>query len=255
MTDTPHHARLGALNAPLPARTQSDPARVLVVEDEQDVGELMVAGLQRHGHSATLVSNAADAWTRLAHGDVDLVILDVRLPGESGLDLSRRIRAASDLPVIMVSGAGALADRVAGFDAGADDYVVKPVHHAELGRRVDAVLRRARRAVPQSVAGPHGLALDVRTSEAVLGSRRVRLTRSEAGLLGALFEHAGSAVTAEDLCREVWGYEALADPNFLQQHISRLRRKLRSLGIEYEVIRTVYGVGYLVDPEKPSGSN
>ena len=230
-----------------------DPARVLVVEDDHDVGELIAAGLERHGHSATLVRDAAGAWQRLEHDEFDLVILDVRLPGESGLDLCRRLRVSGELPIIMVSGAGSLADRVAGFDAGADDYVVKPVHPAELGRRVDAVLRRARRPSPPSLLGPRGLELDVRAGEAVLGDRRVRLTRSEVGLLGSLLGRAGAAVPAEDLCRQVWGYEAVADPNFLQQHISRLRRKLRSLGLMEEIIRTVYGVGYRVDSVPPDG--
>ena len=248
MTEEPQkvggQARTGRAEAPAPPR-----ACVLLVEDNSMTGDVLVAGLAAHGYAVEIAPTLRRARRRLGEDRFDVVLLDIRLPDGSGLELLNEIRADSALPVIVVSGADSLADRVAGFDAGADDYVVKPLYPLELARRLDAVLRRAGPPAAEMIAGPDGLMLNVGNLEVTLRGHSVRLTRSEAGLLRALLERPGVALPSDDLSRRIWNYESAGDPNFIQQHISRLRRKLRSIGAE-DVITTIYGVGYAIgDPE------
>lgn len=220
-------------------------ARVLLVEDNPLTGGVLVAGLATHGYEVELAPTLRRARARLQAVRFDLVLLDVRLPDGSGLELCAELRAHGDIPVVIVSGADTLPERIAGFDAGADDYVVKPLYPLELARRLDAVLRRAGAARSELVPGPAGLTLDLGALEVRRGEQRVRLTRSEAGLLRVLLERPGVAIGAHELSHRIWDYEAVGDPNFIQQHISRLRRKLRAVGVDH-VIQTVYGVGYAV---------
>lgn len=220
--------------------------RLLVVEDDPLSRELLVNSLRAYGYEVETVDSTRSARARLAVGAIDLVLLDVSLPGESGLALSADLRDSLRIPVIVVSGSEGLSERIAAFEAGADDFVPKPFHVSELAARVEAVLRRTgRRSRSGVVTGPRGMVLNVMAGEVGLGEARVRLTRSEVVLLRVLLESAGEAVSSEALSREVWDYADAGDVNFIQQHVSRLRRKLKQIGID-DLIETVYGGGYRV---------
>lgn len=228
--------------------------RILLVEDDPGIGELMTSALSYHGHEVELAPSLESARQHLARATYDLAMLDVRLPDGSGLSLCSELRSSSDIPIIIVSVADSLEDRIAGFDAGADDYVTKPFYARELSMRVAALLRRSSTRDEELLAGPQGLQLDVTVGDAKVGERRVRLTRSEAGVLAALLRSAGSVVSAEEICRQVWRYQSVGDANFVQQHVSRLRRKLRGIGLPRDLVRTVYGSGYTIDSDGDPGS-
>lgn len=220
-------------------------AKVLLVEDDALAVELIEAVLERAGHRVFVARSATYARRLLANEGLDLVLLDLGLPDASGLALCAEIVRSHRIPVIIVSGAGTPDERIAGFDAGADDYIPKPAHPVEMLRRVEAVLRRCGfEAASTVLTTPQGLALDLRAGVATLGGQRVVLTRSETNLLRLLIEHQGTAVSSEELTRRVWNYESTGETNFLHKHMSRLRGKLRSIGFDTAALRTVYGVGY-----------
>ncbi|MDO9453058.1 MAG: response regulator transcription factor [Stagnimonas sp.] len=228
-------------------------ARILVVEDHPLTGPAIQQALAMDGFEVELAGTLARARARFEAGTPDIVILDVHLPDGSGLSLCSHFRQTTSVPIIVVSGADTVEDRIAGFDAGADDYVVKPIHIAELSRRVDAVLRRAGVRPAEAVLyGSGGMELHLDSGEARRGGASVRITRSEVGILRALLIRNGVPVQPDDLCREVWGYSALADANFIQQHVSRLRRKLHKIDAG-DLIQTAYGVGYVI-PARTSSS-
>lgn len=220
-------------------------SRILLVEDNQRACDILEAMLTSSGHEVMTAGTVAEAETSLDGQAFDLVVLDIGLPDGSGLDVCAELRRRGGPPVIITSAAGTPEERIAGFDAGADDYVPKPLHPVELIRRVDAVLRRTGFEVNRSViAAPHGLELDLRTGIALYGEQSVTLSRSETALLRLLAERVGTAQSTDELIRRVWNYEDIGDSNFLHQHMSRLRKKLQSIGYPADTIRTVYGVGY-----------
>jgi len=235
-------------------RPLPDAVRVLVVEDDQVIVDLISEGMSRRGYAVEATDSTQNARARLMSGQFDIVLLDVGLPGESGLALCADLRDTLKLPVIIISGADRIAERIAAFDAGADDFVPKPFHVVELCARVEAVLRRSgRRDRSGVIDGPRGLVLNLTACEISKEDAHARLTRSEVVLLRVLLENSGSPVSAETLSHEVWDYQVAGDANFIQQHISRLRRKLQQIGVE-DLIETVYGVGYRVSLPALSGS-
>jgi len=231
-----------------------DAIRVLLVEDDPIVVELISEGMSRRGYIVDATHSTHNARARLMSGQFDIVLLDVALPGESGLALAADLRDTLKIPVIIISGADRIDERIAAFDAGADDFVSKPFHVAEICARVEAVMRRSGRRERSGVmSGPRGLVLNLTACEISKGDVRVRLTRSEVVLLRVLLENAGSAVSGDTLSREVWNYQVAGDANFIQQHVSRLRRKLQQVGVD-DLVETVYGGGYRVPLPGLSGN-
>lgn len=221
---------------------------LLLVDDDSLVRETIGGMLRADGAAVTAVGSAEAALTLLGQTPFDLMILDVGLPGLSGFEALRHLREASDIPVMMLTGAGSLAERVAGFDLGADDYVLKPVEVQELRRRVRALLRRARGANNRPVdalQGPSGLTLRLRSHEALVNGAVVDLTPKEFDVLRLLLDRRGDVVSPDELSRVVWGYETFGSRNFVEAHISRLRAKLTKSGAP-EVVITIRGVGYVV---------
>jgi DNA-binding response OmpR family regulator len=213
-------------------------ARVVLVEDEPSVLGALEQALTGEGLTVSTFSDFADPAEILATAP-DLAVLDVILPSGDGFELARRIRTRRDLPVIFLTARSSVEDRIAGFDLGADDYLVKPFAVEELLARVRAVLRRT---------GRLGSTLDVGDvlvdEEAGLGSRRgqdLGLTSTELRLLAFLVRHRGAVLSKSQLLTQVWGYEAY-DPNVVEVHISALRRKLEAHGPR--IIHTVHGLGY-----------
>lgn len=229
----------------------AQPWRILVIEDQAQTGEVLNGALRAAGYETRWAQGARRARQFLDSEEFDLVLADVRLPDGSGLDLCSELRTRSQTPVILVSSADTPRDRIAGFEAGADDYVVKPFHLFELRKRIEAVLRRTGTRRPEALEGPRGLRLHIGTGEVEYRGQRLRLTRSEVGILQVLMEQPDHAHSPVDFSGRVWGYENLPDANFVQQHISRLRRKLATLGLE-GLIATVYGMGYSLSTDPPA---
>ncbi|MEZ5100879.1 MAG: response regulator transcription factor [Thermoleophilia bacterium] len=213
--------------------------KVLLVEDEAIIAAPLVEGLEHEGFEVVHASTGADA---LAAGDVDLVLLDLRLPDVDGYELCRTIRRDSDVPIIMITSRGEEVDRVIGLELGADDYVVKPFGFRELMARIRAVLRRtqprAEAAEPVVVVGP--LELDQRARRVTVGGREVSLTCKEFDLLTLLANEAGAVVTRRRVLEEVWDTQWGGGARAIDVHLAALRRKLG----DRRWIETVRGVGF-----------
>lgn len=227
----------------------SAPASVLVVDDEPAVREALVRALALEGHTVLEACDGQEALDLLAEQRVDLVLLDVAMPRIDGLEACRRLRAAGDhTPVLMITARDAVSERVAGLDAGADDYLVKPFALAELRARVRALLRRQVRAEPRGVAPTltfDDLRIDLASLEVTRGARRLELTRTELELLRFFLEHPRQVLTRTQLFEGVWGYDFGPSSNALGVYIGYLRRKLEQDG-ESRLLWTVRGLGYIL---------
>jgi len=231
------------------SRSVASAPRIFVVEDESDLAVLLCYNLESEGYVVESVERGDEAELRLAEDPPDLVILDWMLPGVSGLEICRRLRARDDtrtLPVIMLTARGEEAERVRGLSVGADDYVVKPFSVPELMARVKALLRRSRpeRLADRLAAGD--LDLDRETHRVRRGSREIHLGPTEFRLLEYLLEKPGRVFTRAQLLDGVWGRAAEIDERTVDVHVGRLRKAL-SRGRERDPIRTVRGTGYAFD--------
>jgi len=218
--------------------------RILVVEDEAKVAAFLRRALEEEGHAAEVAGDGEEGLTRALTGEYDLLILDHRLPGLSGLDLCRRVRAAGlDVPTLMVTARDAVEDRVAGLDAGADDYLPKPFALDELLARVRALLRRAHPGPSplDATLTVDDLSLDSRTRQAVRGERRADLSAREFALLDYLMRNARRPVTRSMIAQHVWGFDFDHGSNVIDVYIRALRRKLDP---DQTLIRTLRHVGY-----------
>lgn len=221
-------------------------ARILLIEDDTDIRGIVSNALQGLGWETFPVGSGEEALAVFARMPFDLVVLDLGLPGISGIDVLRQLRARSEVPVLVMSAAGGLDDRVAGFDFGADDYVVKPFELAELERRIRAVLRRSTGPRPDDVLhGPEDIRLMLRAHEAFVGDKQVHLTPKEFDVLRVLLSRRGEVIAPDDLSVEIWGYETFGSRNYVEAHVSRLRSKLAEAGAS-DVVGTIRGVGYMV---------
>jgi two-component system, OmpR family, phosphate regulon response regulator PhoB len=227
------------------AATSTSP-RILVVEDESDLALLLAYNLEAEGYVAECVERGDEAELRLAENPPDLLILDWMLPGVSGLEICRRLRAREGtrtLPVIMLTARGEEGERVRGLSVGADDYVVKPFSVPELMARVRALLRRSR---PERIAdrlSAGDLDLDRETKRVRRGVRDVHLGPTEFRLLEYLLEKPGRVFSRAQLLDGVWGLSVEIDERTVDVHVGRLRKAL-SRGRERDPIRTVRGTGY-----------
>ena len=217
--------------------------RVLVVDDEATILEFLSLGLGYEGFS---VETATDGPAALAAADrfrPDLVLLDWMLPGLDGVAVCRRLRAKGDIGIVMLTARGEVDDRVAGLDAGADDYVPKPFRFQELLARIRAVLRR-RDIVLHRVLSAGDVSLDRGTREVRRDGRPVELTPREFDLLDLLLAHPGQVFPRETILNRLWGYTFAGDSNVIDVHISSLREKLGDR--PPKLIQAVRGVGYVV---------
>ena len=213
--------------------------RILIVEDDNTIGEPLTKGLAREGFTVERVATGAAA---LEAGPVDLVLLDLGLPDLDGYEVCRRIRAVSDVPIIVITARGEEVDRVIGLELGADDYLVKPFGFRELVARIRAVTRRTA-ARSERTAGPlrvGPLEIDQRTHRVTVGGEDVALTRKEYELLAFLASDPGAVRTREDIIDEVWDPHWYGPTKTLDVHVASLRRKLG----DPAWIETVRGVGY-----------
>jgi len=225
---------------------------VLVVDDEEVVRDVIVRYLEREGFDHLQAADGDEARRVISDHQLDLVILDVMLPGMNGLDVCRWIRASGDLPVILLTARGEETDRIIGLELGADDYVVKPFSPRELVERVKAILRRAARVTPSGptqldVAGLH---IDAATREVVRDGEALTLTATEFELLWCLASHPRVVFSRQQLLSRVWGYEAGLDAgtSTVTVHVRRLREKIERDPSAPALITTVWGVGYRFEP-------
>jgi two-component system, OmpR family, response regulator RegX3 len=212
--------------------------RVLVVEDDDSIAEPLVTGLRRESFVVERVATGAAA---LAAAPADMVLLDLGLPDIDGYEVCRRLRAVSDVPIIVVTARGQEVDRVVGLELGADDYLVKPFGLRELIARIRAVARRSEtRVVAPDQRRVGGVELDVRTRRVTVDGPEVELTRKEFDLLALLMEEPGATRTRDEIMESVWDAHWYGPTKTLDVHIAALRRKLG----DPTLIETVRGVGF-----------
>ncbi|MER7013338.1 response regulator transcription factor [Saccharopolyspora sp. NPDC000359] len=230
--------------------------RILVVDDDRAVRESLRRSLQFNGYQVELAADGQQALDQLAASRPDAMVLDVMMPRLDGLEVARRLRSTGDdLPILVLTARDAVSDRVAGLDAGADDYLPKPFALEELLARLRALLRRA--SPPEAGPDEHpaalrfaDLELDPGTREVRRGERPISLTRTEFALLELLMAHPKQVLTRSRLLEDVWGYDFPTSGNALEVYIGYLRRKTEAEG-ESRLIHTVRGVGYVLRETPP----
>jgi two-component system response regulator MprA len=215
--------------------------RLLIVEDEAAVRDALVRALETEGYELDLAEDGMEALAKMAHTPADAIVLDVMLPGVDGLEVARRLRGQRNaVPILMLTARGAVGDRVAGLDAGADDYLVKPFALAELHARLRALMRRTGLSGELEFAD---LTLDPGTREVRRGARPIELTVTEFNLLELFMRNPRQVLRRSLIYDRVWGYDFGPDSHALDVYIGYLRRKLEADG-EPRLIHTVRGVGY-----------
>jgi two-component system response regulator MprA len=229
----------------VPAGNATPPTgRVLVVEDDQSVRDAVARALRYEGYDVRTAVDGDDGLAHVADDDPDVVVLDVLMPGMDGLAVCRRLREQGDLrPVLMLTARHEVTDRVAGLDAGADDYLVKPFALDELLARLRALLRRTSVTGGSQVMTYQDLSLDPQRRQAWRGTRELGLTKTEFDLLELLLVNANIVVTRDTIYERIWGYEFETSSKSLDVYIGYLRRKTEAGG-EPRMIRTIRGVGY-----------
>jgi two-component system response regulator ResD len=230
-----------------------------VVEDDRTVAEVVVGYLQRAGFEAQHAPDGQAALDLAERVPPDLVVLDLMLPGIDGLEVCRRLRKTSQVPVIMLTALGEESDRVLGLEVGADDYVTKPFSPRELVLRVQAVLRRGNGAAPVStpstVLRSGDLTVDVTGHRATKGDQQLALTSREFDLLAFFLAHPSEAFTRAQLMERVWGW-TYGDQSTVTVHVRRLREKVEDNPAAPTRLVTVWGVGYRFDPPgAPAGAS
>ncbi|MCM0753884.1 response regulator [Desulfovibrio aminophilus] len=221
--------------------------RILVIDDDTRLQDLLREYLQAEGFEVSAHHDGRTALAAAEQAAPDLVVLDIMLPGQNGLDILRDLRQDSRLPVIMLTARGDDADRIVGLELGADDYLAKPFNPRELLARIRAVLRRAE--APQPETPPRlevaGLKLDAGRQELTVEGERIPLSSTETRLLGELMRHPGTEFSRDDLMRRVWGREFVTYDRSIDVHISKLRGILKPFPAHADRIRTVWGKGYI----------
>lgn len=228
-------------------------ARILAVEDEEALAALLEYNLTQEGFAVQVATDGDEAMLAIDEDKPDLVLLDWMLPGLSGIEICRRIRARSelrDIPVIMLTARGEESDRIRGLDTGADDYLTKPFSIPELVARVRALLRRVRPTISSEVATFGDLMLDRETRRVHRATREVHLGPTEFRLLDCLMQRPGRVYSREQLLDIVWGRDVYVEARTVDVHVGRLRKAINRRG-ERDPIRTVRAAGYALDETYP----
>ncbi len=227
--------------------------RILVVEDEANIASFVAMYLKKAGYDVEIAASAAEALAKADGDSPALVVLDLMLPDLDGIDVCRRIRQRSDVPILMLTARDDDVDKIIGLEVGADDYLTKPFNPRELVARVKTILRRAapKRREPETGSLEHGrLRIDAGRREVTVGGDEVQLAPKEFDLLWELLDHRGLVLTRDQLLERVWGYTFAGDTRTVDVHVRQLRRKLG----EACPIVTVWGVGYKAAPARDAVS-
>lgn len=218
--------------------------KVLLVDDEPTILEMVETKLRREGYSVFTAETAEDGMRLYRQVRPDILLLDVMLPQRSGFDLCKAIRKESQVPIIFMTARAGEADRVAGLDLGADDYVVKPFNLGELAARVKAILRRASSDKPVEIVEAGNLKIDPARHLATLGSKELVLSPKEFALLYFLVRNAGQVFSRDTLLDRVWGQDAFVSPRTVDVHMRWLRERIEESPSHPARLQTVRGVGY-----------
>jgi two-component system response regulator CpxR len=224
-------------------------ARILLIDDDQQLGRMLADYLAPEKLALTACSSGEEGLDTLQRETFDLLILDIMLPGISGLDVLKKVRHEGDLPVVMLTARGDDVDRIVGLEIGADDYLPKPFNPRELVARIKAILRRSQRT--DEGTGLHelgGIALNLRTRQCSVDGNALRLTGTEFEILRCLLETPGDVVSKERLSERALGRRLLPYDRSIDTHISNLRGKLERAGNDAITIQNQRGVGYLLIP-------
>jgi two-component system alkaline phosphatase synthesis response regulator PhoP len=222
---------------------------VLVVEDESSIASFVALYLKNAGYTVRTVANGSDALTHVAAESPSLIVLDLMLPDIDGIEVCRRIRKSSDVPILMLTARDEDVDKIIGLEVGADDYLTKPFNPRELVARVKSILRRAapeRRQLESKVLNHGDLSVDAGRREVRVGEEEIQLAPKEFDLLWELLDHRGLVLTRDQLLERVWGYTFAGDTRTVDVHVRQLRRKLG----DASPVVTVWGVGYKVSPAR-----
>jgi two-component system response regulator CpxR len=224
-------------------------ARILMIDDDRELGEMITDFLAADHLDVTTTHTGEDGIDAFEAGSFDLLILDIMMPGISGLDVLKRVRQSSNVPVIMLTARGDDVDRIIGLEFGADDYLPKPFNPRELLARIKAILRRSQPpGDTEEVLQLGAIRLDTRTHKARVGENELRLTGTEFEILKCLLETPGKVVNKERLSERALGRRLLPYDRSVDTHISNLRGKLERAGNRNETIQNQRGVGYLLIP-------
>jgi two-component system response regulator RegX3 len=221
-------------------------ARVLIVEDEEAIADALAFSLRGEGFDVDAVANGETALAAAREQSYDVMILDLMLPGISGIEVCRRVRAESAIPILMLTARTAEVDRVVGLDAGADDYVAKPFSTPELISRVRAILRRQELERRKTVRRAAGLELDLDRHAARIDGVSIPLTPSEFRLLSYLAEHAGRVCSRRELMQHLWDSAYVGDERAVDVHVANVRRKIETDPSNPTRLVTVRGAGYIL---------
>ena len=222
---------------------------ILVVEDETSIASFVSAYLKNAGYAVRTSLNAQSALVEIASEMPSLIVLDLNLPDGDGVELCRRIRKSSDVPILMLTARDEDVDKIIGLEVGADDYMTKPFNPRELVARVKSVLRRTspERRKTEAAELRHGeLVINAGKREVYVGDEEIRLAPKEFDLLWELLDHRGIVLTRDQLLERVWGYTFAGDTRTVDVHVRQIRRKLG----DASPIVTVWGVGYKVASER-----
>ena len=220
---------------------------ILLIEDEKPVQRFLAASLPSHGYRLLAAATGQEGLARAADYNPDVILLDLGLPDMDGLDVTRRLREWSSVPIIVISARGQETDKIAALDAGADDYLTKPFSTGELLARVRVALRHAARTAdgsPQPTFLVGELRVDLAARRVYAGAEEVHLTPIEYKLLAVLVRYAGKVLTHQQLLREVWGEHHVEDTHYLRVHLAQLRRKIEPDPAQPRYLLTETGVGY-----------
>jgi DNA-binding response OmpR family regulator len=220
---------------------------LLFIEDDDAIRVALSLALEDEGYSVRDAANGTDGLAAFDRQPVDLVLLDLRLPDMSGFEVCRSLRAKSIVPIIIITAQTDTVDMVAGLEAGADDYVTKPVVPKELAARIRSLLRRVHlQDTPQRAQPSKFGDIEVRRDQGIVlkGGREINLTKTEYRLLCEFADHAGAVLSRDQLLERVWGYEYLGDSRLVDAHVRRLRVKVEDHPDEPRLIVTARGVGY-----------
>lgn len=220
--------------------------QILLVEDEEKLARMVELELRYEGYVVTKVFDGRSGLEKALSGEFDLILLDIMLPGLSGMEVLRRIRKESQIPIIMLTARDTVMDKVAGLNSGADDYITKPFAIEELLARIRAALRKQNSpALTEEILTAGPLSLNVSRHQVLVGELEVELTRREFDLLRYLLANKGRVISRESLLDHVWGFDFVGETNAVDVYISFLRSKLDD-PFHMKLIHTVRGVGYVI---------
>lgn len=218
--------------------------KILIIEDEKSLSEFIQLELEHEGYEVLTAFNGRDGLDQALHGNVDLILLDLMLPGLNGVEVCRRLRLVNSTPIIMITARDSVLDKISGLDSGADDYITKPFQIEELLARMRAIFRRFEVSLTHQTLVHKDLELNIESRMVKRKSEELELTKKEFDLLFLLMKNKNKVLTREFLLEKIWGFETNVETNVVDVYISYLRAKIDRKEESY--IQTVRGTGYVI---------